>query len=176
MYPVPNKKKKSRVIGPGPKIDYPRGFFDGAAAGNTGGVGFRLVSCFVLNNCRCRCPSCQCYFYACILLRCAFCIVFLYCQLGQSKTPTGNLNQLTTRGWGLSPRSNHQCYHLWRSPNWVLTFTSKRSGRLDYQHRSSLLPSKSQFEDTRKTSVSRRRHAENRWIKKMTRREAQLVE
>ena len=36
MYHVPKKKKKSRVIGPGPKIDYPYGFFDGAAAGNIG--------------------------------------------------------------------------------------------------------------------------------------------
>ena len=43
MYLVPNKKKKSRVIGPGPKIDYPCGFFDGEAAGNTGGVGFVIL-------------------------------------------------------------------------------------------------------------------------------------
>ena len=43
MYPVPNKKKKSRVIGLGPKIDYPYGFFDGAAAGNSGGAGFVIL-------------------------------------------------------------------------------------------------------------------------------------
>ena len=43
MYPVPNKKKKSRVIGPGPKIDYPCGFFDGAAARNTGGARFVIL-------------------------------------------------------------------------------------------------------------------------------------
>ena len=43
MYPVPKKKKKSRIIGPGPKIDYPCGFFDGAAAGNIGGAGFVIL-------------------------------------------------------------------------------------------------------------------------------------
>ena len=43
MCPVPNKKKKSRVIGLGPKIDYPCGFFDGATAGNTGGGGFVIL-------------------------------------------------------------------------------------------------------------------------------------
>ena len=43
MYHVPNKKKKSRVIGLGPKIDYPCGFFDGAATGNTGGERFVIL-------------------------------------------------------------------------------------------------------------------------------------
>ena len=40
MYPVPKKKKKTRVIGSGPKIGYPCGFFDGAAAENVGRAGF----------------------------------------------------------------------------------------------------------------------------------------
>ena len=40
MYPIPKNKKKSRVIDPGPKIEYPCGFFDGVAAGNLGGAGF----------------------------------------------------------------------------------------------------------------------------------------
>ena len=43
MYPVPKKKKKSRIIGLGLKIDYPCGFFDGAAAGNIGGAGFVIL-------------------------------------------------------------------------------------------------------------------------------------
>ena len=40
LYPVSKKKKKTRVIGSGPMIGYPCGFFDGAAAGNLGGAGF----------------------------------------------------------------------------------------------------------------------------------------
>ena len=40
LYPVPKKKIKTRVIGSGPLIGYPCGFFDGAAAGNIGGASF----------------------------------------------------------------------------------------------------------------------------------------
>ena len=40
MYPVPKKKKKTRVIGSGPQLGYPCGFFDAAAVGNLSGVGF----------------------------------------------------------------------------------------------------------------------------------------
>ena len=43
MYPVPKLKKKIKCIGIRPQIFYPCGFFDGAAAWNTGGVGFVLL-------------------------------------------------------------------------------------------------------------------------------------
>ena len=36
------KGKKSRVLGHGPKLDYPCGFFDGASTKNVGGVGLCL--------------------------------------------------------------------------------------------------------------------------------------
>ena len=42
LYPVPKKKKMIRCIGSCPQLFYPRGFFDGAAAGNRGGAGFVL--------------------------------------------------------------------------------------------------------------------------------------
>ena len=43
MYlPIAKKRKKSRVLGPSPKLDYPCGFFDGASAKNIGGTGFFL--------------------------------------------------------------------------------------------------------------------------------------
>ena len=40
LYSIPKKKKKIRVIGSGPQLGYPCGFFDGTAAGNIGGAGF----------------------------------------------------------------------------------------------------------------------------------------
>ena len=40
LYPVPQNKQRIRNIGPSPMMKYPCGFFDGAAAGNIGGVGF----------------------------------------------------------------------------------------------------------------------------------------
>ena len=43
MYPVPQKKRSIRVVGLGPQISYPCGFFDGAAAENIGGVGFVIL-------------------------------------------------------------------------------------------------------------------------------------
>ena len=50
---------------------------------------------------------------------------------------------------------NHQCCHLRRSPDWVLTFTSKTSRMPDYQHGGF---TQTQLENTRRTSGSRRRH------------------
>jgi len=47
MYVPPVKKrKKTRVLGPGPNLVYPCGFFDGASAKNIGGVGI----CLYLNE------------------------------------------------------------------------------------------------------------------------------
>ena len=43
LYPVPKLKKKIRCIGISPQIHFPCGFFDGAVAGNNGGVGFVLL-------------------------------------------------------------------------------------------------------------------------------------
>ena len=43
LYPIPKLKKKIRCIGIKPQIFYPCGFFDGAVAGNIGGVGFVLL-------------------------------------------------------------------------------------------------------------------------------------
>ena len=43
LYHVPKLKKKIRCIGISPQILFPCGFFDGAAAGNIGGVGFVLL-------------------------------------------------------------------------------------------------------------------------------------
>ena len=40
LHPIPQKKKRIRVVGPGPLIRYPCGFFDGAATENIGGAGF----------------------------------------------------------------------------------------------------------------------------------------
>ena len=40
LYPIPQKKQRIRNIGLSPMMKYPCGFFDGAAAGNIGGVGF----------------------------------------------------------------------------------------------------------------------------------------
>ena len=42
LFPVPKKRVKLRNIGLPPPITYPCGYFDGAAAGNIGGVGFVL--------------------------------------------------------------------------------------------------------------------------------------
>ena len=47
MYGPPVKKrKKTRVLGPGPNLVYPCGFFDGALANNIGGVSI----CLYLNE------------------------------------------------------------------------------------------------------------------------------
>ena len=43
MYPIPQKKRSRRLVGPGPLISYPCGFFDEAAAKNIGGVGFVIL-------------------------------------------------------------------------------------------------------------------------------------
>ena len=43
MYPVPQKKRSRRLVGPGPLICYPCGFFNGAAAENIGGDGFVIL-------------------------------------------------------------------------------------------------------------------------------------
>ena len=40
LHPVPQEEKRIRVVGPGPLINYPCGFFDGATTGNIGGAGF----------------------------------------------------------------------------------------------------------------------------------------
>ena len=47
MYgPHIKKRKKTRVLGPGPSLVYPCGFFDGASTNNIGGVGI----CLYLNE------------------------------------------------------------------------------------------------------------------------------
>ena len=43
LYSVPQKKRSRRLVGPGPLISYPCGFFDGATAENIGGVGFVIL-------------------------------------------------------------------------------------------------------------------------------------
>ena len=42
LYPIPKQKHKIRYIGSSPQIIFPRGFFDGAAAGDLGVAGFVL--------------------------------------------------------------------------------------------------------------------------------------
>ena len=43
LYPIEKKKIKLRIVGPGPTLVYPCGFFDGAAADYKGGAGFYLA-------------------------------------------------------------------------------------------------------------------------------------
>ena len=43
LYPIEKKKNKLRIVGPGPTLTYPYGFFDGADADYKGRAGFFLA-------------------------------------------------------------------------------------------------------------------------------------
>ena len=43
LYPVEKKNKKLRIVGPGPTLVYPYGFFDGETTDYKGGAGLFLA-------------------------------------------------------------------------------------------------------------------------------------